>query len=226
MKISEVILCTHQFEAMKTFYASLIGLDVLEDQPTQLSFRAGESILAFRKNSSTEKPFYHIAFTIPTNKLEEAKQWLNGRGILLFSKDGLNEFPFDSWNATAIYFYDPDGNLIEFIAHHTLDNATSDAFGPKHLLRISEIGLPVENVPEAARKLIDAFQLSLWGGDGQQFAPLGDADGVLIVVDKQRPWFPDGRSPDIFDTKVSIKGTDSATLFLQNGLYELNGGEV
>jgi catechol-2,3-dioxygenase len=166
---------------MKAFYGSLLGLDVLEDQPSQLSFQAGETVLAFRECSPMENSFYHVAFTIPTNKLEEAKQWMSERGIPLFSKDGQDEFPFESWNATALYFYDPDDNLMEFIAHHTLDNAADEAFGPKHLLRISEIGLPVDDVPEAARKLTNAFQLSLWGGDGQQFAPLGDAEGVLIV---------------------------------------------
>ncbi|MEK3916046.1 hypothetical protein [Paenibacillus sp. FSL H7-0331] len=69
--------------------------------------------------------------------------------------------------------------------------------------------------------LTEAFQLNLWGGDGQQFAPLGDVEGLLIVVDKQRPWFPDGRTPAVFDTTVSIKVTDSASPRLQNGLYEL-----
>ncbi|MBP1991924.1 catechol-2,3-dioxygenase [Paenibacillus eucommiae] len=223
MKITEVLLGTHRFEAMKTFYGSLLGLEILEDQPSQLSFQAGESVLAFRENSPTDNAFYHVAFTIPTNKFAEAKQWVIQLGIPLFSKTGQDEFPFESWNATALYFYDPDDNLIEFIAHHTLDNAASEAFGPKHLLRISEIGLPVDDVPDAAKKLADAFQLSLWGGDGKQFAPLGDVEGVLIVVDKQRPWFPDDRVPDIFNTRVSIKGTEtgSASLSLQNGLYDL-----
>ncbi|MBB6669431.1 VOC family protein [Cohnella nanjingensis] len=221
MKISEVRLRTHRFDAMKAFYGSLLGLEVLADQPSQLSFQAGESVLAFREITSAENPFYHVAFTIPTNKFVEAKQWAKDRGIPLFSKDGQDEFPFESWNATALYFYDPDDNLIEFIAHHTLDNATTEAFGTKHLLRISEIGLPVDDVPAAVRNLTDAFQLNQWGGDGQQFAPLGDAEGVLIVVNKQRPWFPDGRVPDAFDTSVSMKGADSSSVWLQGGLYEL-----
>jgi catechol-2,3-dioxygenase len=221
MKLTEVILRTHRFEPIKVFYGSLLGLDVLVDQPSQLSFQAGSTILAFREASLNEEPYYHIAFTIPTNKFTEAKQWVREQGISLLSKDGQDEFPFESWNATALYFYDPDGNLIELIAHHTLNNATDEAFGPKHLLRISEIGLPVDNVPEVASKLMDAFQLNLWGGGGQQFAPLGDAEGALIVVDKQRPWFPDGRAPSLFDTRVIIEGTDSVSILLQDDLYEI-----
>lgn len=153
--------------------------------------------------------------------LSEAKRWVSERGISVFSKDGQNEFPFEKWNATAFYFYDPDGNLVEFIAHHSLDNEASEAFGPKHLLRISEIGLPVENVPQVVKELTNAFPLRLWSGDGEQFAALGDAEGLLIVVDKERPWFPDGRLPGLFNTRVSIEGTDSARIVLQNDLYEI-----
>ena len=221
MKLTEVILSTHQFETLKIFYGSLLGLDIIVDQPSQLSFQVGSTILGFCEAVPKEKPYYHIALAIPTNKFSEAKQWVSERGISLFSKDGQDEFSFESWNATALYFYDPDGNLIEFIAHHTLSNATDEAFGSKHLLRISEIGLPVDNVPEVVSKLSNAFQLPQWGGDGQQFAPLGDAEGALIVVDKHRPWFPDGRAPAVFDTKVIIEGNDSMSISIQNALYEI-----
>ncbi|MGM1049553.1 MAG: VOC family protein [Bacillota bacterium] len=221
MKLSKVLLSTQQFEAIKGFYGSLLGLDVLEDQPSQLLFQAGSTILAFRKASPQDQPYYHIAFTIPANKFSEAKQWVSERGIALFSIDGQNEFLFENWNASAFYFYDPDGNLIEFIAHHTLNNTTDEAFGSKNLLCISEIGLPVDNVSQVVKELTETFRLRLWSGDGQQFAALGDAEGRLIVVDKHRPWFPDGRIPGVFDTRVSIEGTDSARVVLQNGLYEL-----
>ncbi|TDF92777.1 VOC family protein [Paenibacillus piri] len=221
MKIKELTLMTRQLEAMKSFYGSLLGLELLEDRPSYLSFRAGESVLTFQNGSPGENPFYHIAFTIPTNKFVEAKRWVSELGIPLFSKEGQDEFAFENWNATSLYFYDPNGNLIEFIAHHTLDNATNEAFGPKLLLRISEIGLPVDNVPASVRELTSAFQLSLWGGDGQQFAPLGGAEGVLIVVDRRRPWFPDGRTPAVFDSKVTMEAVGSASLRMQDGLYEL-----
>ena len=222
MKIAEVVLHTQNIHSIKTFYGNLLGLAVLTDQhSSNLSFQAGASILSFSESSSTENSFYHVAFTIPTNMVEAAKVWLNQRGIPLFSKDGQDEFHIEPWNATALYFYDPDDNLIEFIAHHTLDNATTEAFGPSHLLRVSELGLPVHDVPETVEMLTTALQLNLWGGDGQQFAPLGDAEGALIVVDKQRPWFPDGRTAGIFDTNVRIKGSYSTSVLLENNLYRI-----
>ncbi|MGG1618927.1 VOC family protein [Paenibacillus sp. NRS-1782] len=221
MKITEVLLNTHRFDAMKAFYGSLLGLEVMEETASRLSFGAGESVLALQENSLMENEFYHVAFAIPTNKFIEAKQWVIDRGISLISRTGEDEFLFESWNATALYFYDPDHNLIEFIAHHSLDNAVDEAFGPKHLLRISEIGLPVDNVPECCKTITAMFQIDSWGEAGQQFTPLGDAEGLLIVIDKQRPWFPDDRMPCGFNTKIVIKGAGSASLSLQNGLYEL-----
>ena len=221
MKIKEVKLKTCQLEAISSFYDSLIGLEILDKQAAYSTFRAGESSLTFQTASSGESGFYHVAFTIPTNKFVEAKQWVKDLGISLFAKEGQDEFPLESWNATSLYFYDPDANLIEFIAHHSLDNAANEPFGPNQLLRISEIGLPVEHVPETVHKLKDAFQLSLWGGDGIQFAPLGDVQGLLIVVDEQRPWFPDGRAPAMLDTHVTLEAEACASLQLQNSLYEV-----
>ncbi|MDN4084005.1 VOC family protein [Paenibacillus polymyxa] len=221
MKLKEVFLGTHSFEAMKIFYGSLLDLQVVEEGPSRLSFQVGESVLAFQESSHMENEFYHIAITIPTNKFIEAKQWAINRGISLISRHQEDEFFFENWNATAFYFYDPDQNLVEFIAHHTLDNAVAEAFGSHSILRISEIGLPVDDVPEGSRIITETFQLNSWGGAGQKFVPLGDVEGSFIVTDKQRPWFPDDRLPTVFSIRVLFEGICSARLSLHNGSYEL-----
>ncbi|AOK92034.1 VOC family protein [Paenibacillus polymyxa] len=221
MKLKEVLLGTHSFEAMKAFYGSLLDLQVVEESSLRLSFQVGESVLAFQESPHMENGFYHIAVTIPTNKFIEAKQWVIDRGISLISRSEEDEFFFENWNATALYFYDPDHNLVEFIAHHTLDNAVAEAFGPNSILRISEIGLPVDDVPEVSRIITETFQLNSWGGAGQKFAPLGDVEGSFIVIDKQRPWFPDDRLPTVFSISVLFEAPHSASLSLHNGLYEL-----
>lgn len=87
MKLKEVLLGTHSFEAMKIFYGSLLDLQVVEEGPSRLSFQVGESVLGFQESSHMENEFYHIAFTIPTNKFIEAKQWAINRGISLISRD-------------------------------------------------------------------------------------------------------------------------------------------
>ncbi|MEK8130115.1 VOC family protein [Paenibacillus filicis] len=222
MKIKEIVLGTNQLDAIQAFYVNRLGLEVAERGHGQLSLRAGETILSFHEIEASAAPFYHIAFTIPTNQLSEAKRWAVGRGITLFSNpEGQDEFSFPAWDATAVYFHDPDGNLIEFIAHHSLDTATEEPFDTGHLLRISEIGLPVREVPGAAADIQEAFGFQRWGGDGQQFAPIGDAEGLFIVVKHTRSWFPDGSIPVIARTRVTVEGGKSGQLRLEDGRYEL-----
>lgn len=221
MKIREVGLLTHPIEAIKEFYAISLGMDLMEDSTTCVSFRAGGSVLSFKKVPEQEKPYYHVAFTIPTNILADAKRWAQDRNISLLSKDGQDEFYFPYWDATAIYFYDPSGNLMEFIAHHSLDNAVDEAFEVKHLLCISEIGMPVDDVPETISTLEGHYHLKPFAGDGKNFSPTGDAEGMFIVIDKQMPWFPDGRMPGLFATEVKVETGKPGSLCLQDGMYNI-----
>jgi catechol 2,3-dioxygenase-like lactoylglutathione lyase family enzyme len=221
LKIREVGLLTHQIEAIKEFYGKLLEFELVENGTTFVSFHAGDSILSFKKAPEQEKPYYHVALTIPTNKLADAKRWAKDRNISLLSKDGQDEFYFPYWNATAFYFYDPCGNLMEFIAHHSLDNAVDEAFEVKHLLCISEIGLPVDDVPKTISKLNGHYQLEPFAGDRKKFSPTGDAKGMFIVIDKQMPWFPDGRMPGLFATEVKVETAQNGSLRIQDGLYSI-----
>ncbi|MFX3648010.1 MAG: VOC family protein [Paenibacillus sp.] len=221
MKIREVGLLTHQIEAIKEFYGTLLELELVEDGTTFVSFRAGSSVISFKKATEQEKPYYHVAFTIPTNKLADAKRWAQDRNIPLLSKDREDEFYFSYWDATAIYFYDPSGNLMEFIAHHSLENTVDEAFETNHLLCISEIGMPVDDVPQTMNTLNGHYQLEPFAGDGKKFSPTGDAEGMFIVIDKQMPWFPDGRMPGVFATEVKVETGLPGNLRLQDGLYSI-----
>ena len=85
----------------------------------------------------------------------------------------------------------PDGILLELIARHDLPAASSSGrFSSADLLRISEIGLAVPDVPAAVAALQNAFGLPVFGTAAGEFTPLGDHDGLLIVVRQGRPWFP------------------------------------
>ncbi|MGW7162683.1 VOC family protein [Paenibacillus taichungensis] len=221
MQIKEVNLFTDQMEAVKQFYGTLLELELLEESTSSISLRTGNSILSFQQTSDQEKPFYHVAFTIPTNQLAEAKKWVQDRNIPLLSKDDKDEFYFPYWDATAFYFYDPSGNLMEFIAHHSLDNAVEETFDSRQLLCISEIGLPVDDVPDTISKMNGQYHLEPFAGDGKQFAPIGDAEGMFIVIDKETPWFPDGRNPGVFATEVKVETGQPGSLRIQNGLYSI-----
>ena len=134
---------------------------------------------------------YHGAITVPEDRFAEAKAWLHER-VPLLERDGLDEFALGApWNSQSVYFAGPDGILLELIARHDLAAAESSGrFSSTDLLRISEIGLAVPDVAAAVASLQNAFRLPVFGTAAPEFTPLGDPDGLLIVVRQGRPWFP------------------------------------
>jgi len=60
-----------------------------------------------------DDPLYHVAFTIPRNKLAAAKGWLAARTPVM-TKDGRDEFGSESWDAQQVYFRDSAGNPLPF----------------------------------------------------------------------------------------------------------------
>ena len=134
---------------------------------------------------------YHSAITVPKDRVAEAKAWLQER-VPLLEKDGLDEFGLGPpWNSQSLYFAGPDGILLELIARHDLPAPPSSGrFSSADLLRISEIGLAVPDVPAAVTTLQSEFGLPVFGTAAAEFTPLGDHDGLLIVVRQGRPWFP------------------------------------
>jgi len=142
----ELYTQTKDLAKQKEFYTSKMQLQLVSENTNQFSVKAGETLLKFSGNDDYKKPFYHIAFNIPENKLDEAKQWSNNRFELLLNDYGEDIIYFKKWNAHAIYFMDPVGNILEFIAHHTLKNSSPDKFTEKNLLYIIEVGLVCNNV--------------------------------------------------------------------------------
>jgi catechol-2,3-dioxygenase len=100
---------------------------------------------------------------------------------LIRDDEGADEFDFSHWGgARAIYFEDPEGNIVELIAR---PNARPE-------LSLAEVGLPVEDVGAAVAALEDELGLPHYDGDRATFSAVGDDDGLLIVVSLGRGWFP------------------------------------
>jgi catechol 2,3-dioxygenase-like lactoylglutathione lyase family enzyme len=188
MHIAKVDLVSVDVSAAAEFYAGVL------DQPVELAadsatVRIGRSTLVLRRGAATVG-INHLAFTIPANRFADAKAWLSRR-VPLLTKDGADEFPLGgTWNSESVYFPGPDGSILELIARHSLDNATSHPFTGRDLLSVSEIGLGVPDVPTAVDALEARFGLPRFGDGGDQFSPVGDHDGLLILVAQDRPWFP------------------------------------
>jgi catechol-2,3-dioxygenase len=158
-----------------------------------------------------ERGAYHGAITVPEDRFAEAKAWLQER-VPLLERDGLDQFALGApWNSQSVYFAGPDGILLELIARHDLAAAESSGrFSSADLLRISEIGLAVPDVAVAVSSLQNAFGLPVFGTAAAEFTPLGDPDGLLIVVRQGRLWFPT-------TTVTPSLGTIAVTVDLPSG---------
>jgi len=101
---------------------------------------------------------YHYAFNIPSNKGEEALAWLKEWvEILDWNREDLVDF--SDWNATAIYFYDKDKNIVEFIARKNLNINTVSTFNSNQVLEVSEMGHQQKMFEEYTIVCISFFQL-------------------------------------------------------------------
>lgn len=188
MHIQELILHTRQVADQKAFYSRTLGLPLLAEATDAFTVQAGTTRLRFQETQ--QDVLYHVALTIPRNTFYEAKSWIQKRVPLLY-KEGKDEIFFAHLNARSFYFCDPAENILEYIVHYGLDQETDRAFGGASVLHVSEIGLPVEEVPAFADQLYQHFTISPYGGAiSEEFAFLGDISGQLVVVKIGRPWLP------------------------------------
>lgn len=189
MEIKKLILFTNNIAKQKKFYSEILELEEIKSHPDyEISFRVGNSILKFiQSNESTP---YHFAINIYSNQEQEALLWLKERVSIL--TDGKTEIQnFKSWNAKAIYFYDEDKNIVEFIARKNLNQISRKAFNSKTFLEISEIGIPTKSIEKIYKKLNQEIGLSIYSGDFDEFCAIGDEKGLIICVDQiKKRWFP------------------------------------
>ena len=170
----------------------------------KLEIQAGGTLLAFTQANPEFEGAYHFAFNIPENQFHAAKDWISRRVLLLKDVDGREEFESESWNSQSIYFKDPAGNVLEFIARHALKNAVQGDFGADQILNVSEIGLASDDVITLANELCSKLNMSVFRQEpNETFTPVGEDDGLFILPVKGRMWIPNsGVLADLLPLKV------------------------
>lgn len=206
MKLAHIEIQTNNIQKTTTFYQDILELEIIENNTKYVSIQAGNSILKFVENPQFNS-IYHFAFNIPENKLDEAIEWCKNKVGLIFIKDQNVITNFENWNANAVYFYDNNGNLLEFIARHDLNNAQSQKFSSKAILNISEIGIVNENPLELGKELIAKHNLEFFSknDNSEIFAAVGDDEGLLIMVKPNRNWYPTQTPSESNKTEVRIE---------------------
>lgn len=120
--------------------------------------------------------------------------------------DVSEEHDFSSWGgARAVYFRDPEQNVVELIAR---PSARTE-------LTLAEVGLPVHDVSAAAATLERELGLHPYDDCDESFAPIGDDDGLLIVVRVGRGWFPVGVPADEAPIEITIAAARRGDLMIE-----------
>jgi len=130
--ITEIALRVHDLDRMRRFYEQVIGLEVLgENEPSDgtaifFTVGAGNTHLALfpekltgwytRDKSLQIDPklttLSHFAFTVALDDFESEKNRIEQLGIEIVHSNA------SSWlHCRMFYFFDPEGNLIEFNSH-------------------------------------------------------------------------------------------------------------
>lgn len=205
MNILEIEIQTDNLSETEKFYSELLGLQTTNKEQNSISFLTGQSTLTFIKSNKL-KPKYHFAFNIPRNKLDEAIKWTSAKLDLIKNADNEIVSNFESWNAKAIYFYDNNGNILEFIARFDLDNASDETFDISSIQSISEIGIVTDTPIKLADKLVEKNNLYFFakGSKSGKFVTLGDDNGLLIIVETNRKWYPTEQEAVKHYTKIKI----------------------
>jgi catechol-2,3-dioxygenase len=216
---------------MKSFYLELLGLPLLEENAGEFTFAGGQTAVTFAQGRPEHgEPFYHVAFNIPENKILSAHDWQKSRTSLDRINASLRDpqFPedvvhFRHWNAHSVFFWDPAGNLIEYIARHDLKNSAAGEFTPADVLYASEIAFISEEVTDTALEMKKALQLEQYRGGDDRFRALGDEHGLLLVIIRGRRWGYEEKAPPtaLFPTIVEIQGVKPGKYTIPRHPYEI-----
>jgi hypothetical protein len=220
--------------AMKTFYGKTLDLGIAGERADRFSVMAGETRLTFVQTSDTvdgRPPFYHFAFNIPENKIVKALEWQKARTPMLAIPEANRAaghppevVDYRHWNAHSIFFLDPAGNVVEYIARHDLKNGDNHPFGFTDILYASEIGLIVDDVAATAAALKDLAGVASYRGESDQFTAMGDESGLLLVMKRGRVVDFTGNQANgvrVYPTTVTVRGTKAAKHAIASYPYQL-----
>jgi len=221
---------TTPLSIMRKFYAETLSLRILVETEKVLTVEAGESVISFEYLAKVNyRPFYHFAFNIPENKIDQAFTWQRKRTPVVhpnpeFKPDQITHFT--SWNAHSVFFLDPAGNLLEYIARHDLKNAAEGDFTPKDILYLSEIGFITEDVKATGEHLMKTLNMTEYRPGSSGFWPIGDELGLLLMIKKGNKWTsnPDQmNTTDVFKTEVKINTNEKNHWELKGHPYWISG---
>lgn len=189
MEIKELTLFSKNIDKQEIFYNDILGFPTSRNHINNLTINAGSTTINLEKSSKSH--LYHFAFLIPTGSLESAISYLESRGIRLLPYKDDKIIYFN--NGTAIYFFDEDRNIVEFIERPLLDYVSLDhSFSIEDIQKVNEIGLAVSNPKKTTEELTNKFGVEPLANAPmkEDFCWAGDHNGAIIVTKLGRNWLP------------------------------------
>lgn len=218
MNFEHIEFQSSQTGELQAFYANQLGLPCEKTSSGfQISLARG-GVVEFVQSSHPW--YYHFAFNIPENKIQEALEFVRRFAEpIRETETGSEIVDFLSWNAHSIYFFDPAGNIVELIARHDLKNTSSSPFSGGDLWEISEIGFPCSDVGKAFSVLHDTIGAQRYSGNFETFCAAGDEHGLFILTERDRNWFPTEKKSIAAPVKVFASHGSN------KGVFEFKDGE-
>lgn len=207
MRFNKLKLGSKSVKKQQGFYADVLGFGIKKSTTDQLVIQAGFTEFIFSQQLDPPN-LYHFCFLIPTGSLESSIQYLESREIELLPFQEEKIIHFDT--GRSIYFFDPDGNIAEFIERPSLDYPAKKTFDIIDVICVNEIGLPVLKTLGMSHELmtnkgVQPINPKAWN---ENFCWVGDHEGALIVVKEGRHWMP---------TEIPCVINDFELDYLENG---------
>lgn len=203
MQIQELRLQTNVLRLQKFFYTDVLAMPLLEESDAHFGVKAAATNLFFESGASA---YYHFAFNIPYFMMSSALEWVKSNVVIL-TDNGVELIDFPNWNAKAIYFEDPAGNILEFIGRADISvQETAYAFEPKDIINISEVGLSSNDVLALRKKMEQHLHIPHYSGNSSKFCAIGNPEGLFILVNqKEKLWYPTNKAAKAFPLKVHVQ---------------------
>jgi len=182
-------------ERMADWYRSRFGSSDRSDEASTV--RLGETALRF--TAAQEAPPVHLAVRLLLDG-DRAVDWLADRATIL-PVEGQPSRRFEFLDATAIYFEDPAGNVLEGLCYdgdlrHRGDSAVVDG--------VTEVGLSAGEPLALVEWLEESVGLSAWGTPSESFAWVGNRHARFVVIPTGREWYPTDRAAEPVPVSVTV----------------------
>lgn len=168
---------------------------------------------------------HHLAIGIAPADVEVARDWLSQR-VEPFVVDGSEVIDGpEGLDSRSVYFLGPEDIVLELIARDADSCAPAGDGRVPRPLSLSEVGIGVADVAAAVRALTGELGLPTFPPQGALFAPVGGHDGLIILVDQDRIWFPmDAQQPARGPVRVTVAAPRAGRLALRRSATDIAAG--